>query len=132
HIGACRHDTDPVNHPSPECQAVKQALLNGVYNIRVMGTLISRNRELCHDKIGTARFEQWLASYEGRNYPHRNQWCQPSDATREVIRYRQWLLGKIEPPPRKPATARNSPKRGKQRVAAHPQAEKTKNNTRSP
>ncbi len=116
-IGACRSDPDPVHAPSEACKAVKRSLLDGVYNIRVMATLITRNREFCKAKTGTALFDQWLASYEGRNYPGQDRWCQATDATREVIRYRAWLLSKVaEPKRRVSASAPKDRKRGKQRA----------------
>lgn len=120
-IGACRTDPDPVNAPSEACEAVKRSLLDGVYNIRVMATLITRNREHCRAKTGTALFDQWLASYEGRNYPGKDRWCQPAEATREVIRYRAWLISKVDPPvpkPRATVQAGDERKRGKRRVTA--------------
>ena len=123
YIGACRADEDPVHAPSEACLAVKRSLLNGAYNIRVMATLITRNRELCKDKTGTARFGQWLASYEGRNYPGRDAWCQAAKQTEEVIQYRRWLIAKLVPKPKPaPAAVATCPasgrKRGKHRVAA--------------
>lgn len=140
YIGACRADEDPLRAPSEACLAVKRSLLDGAYNIRVMATLITRNRELCKDKTGTARFGQWLASYEGRNYPGRDAWCQPADQTEEVIRYRRWLIAKLVPPKPKPrserATAEVCPasdrKRGKRRIAAEPKPEPRRSSRREP
>jgi len=123
YIGACRSDPDPVHAPTEACQRVKSSLLNGAYNIRVMATLITRNRELCKDKTGTALFGQWLASYEGRNYPGSDKWCQPAEGTQEVIQYQRWLVSKLAPPkasPRRTATAKRADSdgssRGKKRV----------------
>jgi len=108
YIGACRHDADPLHAPSDGCVRVKRALLDGEYNIRVMATLITRNRGLCKDKTGSARFGQWLASYEGRNYPDRDKWCQPGDQTRAVITYRSWLITKLVPAAKKPPSSRSA------------------------
>jgi hypothetical protein len=116
YIGACRSDPDPVHAPSEACKAVKQSLLDGAYNIRVMATLITRNRELCKAKTGTALFGQWLASYEGRNYPGQDRWCQATEATREVIRYRAWLLSKVAKAKPK-VSASDDRKHAKRRVA---------------
>jgi Transglycosylase SLT domain len=124
YIGACRSDPDPLHAPSEACQQVKRSLLNGAYNIRVMATLITRNRALCKDKTGTALFGQWLASYEGRNYPGSDKWCQPAEGTQEVIQYQRWLVSKLAPPKPKAsprtATAKRADadgrSRGKRRV----------------
>ncbi len=102
YIGACRSDLDPVNHPSEACKRVKRSLLDGVHNIRVMATLITRNREFCRSKTGTAFFAQWLASYEGRNYPRSNRWCSPTSATQGVVQHQKALVAQFAPPkPRK-------------------------------
>ena len=120
YIGACRSDPDPVHAPSEACKAVKQSLLDGAYNIRVMATLITRNRELCKAKTGTASFDQWLASYEGRNYPGQDRWCQATEATREAIRYRAWLLSKVaKTKPKVSASASEDRKRGKRSGAGN-------------
>ena len=130
YIGACRGDTDPVHAPSEACRHVQKSLLDGAYNIRVMATLITRNRELCKQKTGTALFDQWLASYEGRNYPSSDKWCQSTEQTQQVVRYRRWLISKVVPvrAAKPKATARRGtsgdrnearegkPGRGKQRV----------------
>lgn len=130
YIGACRNDPDPVNAPSEACERVKRSLLNGAYNIRVMSTLITRNREFCKSKTGTARFGQWLASYEGRNYPGSDRWCQPAAGTQTVIQHRRALVAKFAPPRvKKPASrptasrptatcpsSKSEKRRGKRRV----------------
>jgi len=56
---------------------------------------IADNREFCKKKTGTAKLHQWLASYQGRNYPGERRWCKPGDRTWTVIRYRQRLLGQL-------------------------------------
>lgn len=138
YIGACRNDPDPVHTPSEACARVKQSLLDGVYNIRVMATLITRNRELCKAKTGTAQFDQWLASYEGRNYPNQDKWCQAAEGTQFVIRYRRELIAKLVPPPApKPAakptakSKRREPK-SKHRVASPPRADEGNRGKRRP
>jgi hypothetical protein len=120
YVGACRSDADPIRAPSEACRRVQQSLLDGAHNIHVMATLITRNREHCKQKTGTALFDQWLASYEGRNYPGSDKWCQSTEQTMQVIRYRRWLIDKVvakrgsgtEPTAGREAAAR----RGKQRV----------------
>jgi len=103
YVGACRHDRDPVRAPSAACRAEQARLLDGEQNIRQMAELITRNRELCQEKVGSAAFPRWLASYQGRNYPRQGRWCQPGKATHEVIAYRRWLIDELahaKPPPR--------------------------------
>ncbi|MCU0691071.1 MAG: hypothetical protein MUF54_06695 [Polyangiaceae bacterium] len=120
YVGACRQDADPLHAPSEACKAVKQSLLQGENNLRVMATLVTLNRELCKQKTGTARFEQWLASYEGRNYPGRDRWCKATDQTRQVLRYRQWLLAELARPQRKQADkARKSTAKRERGQATH-------------
>ena len=95
YVGACRRDADPVGSPSHACQQVKESLLDGEHNIRTMADLITSNREHCRSKTGTAQFHQWLASYQGRNYPKRNRWCDPGEKTWQIIRYRKWLIAQV-------------------------------------
>lgn len=98
YVGACRKDEDPLNDPSPECLQVKEELLDGEKNIRQIAELITRNRKFCKEKTGTAWFQQWLASYQGLNFPSKNLWCQPKQVTWRVINYHKKiqadLLGK--------------------------------------
>jgi hypothetical protein len=101
YIGACKRDRDPVHNPSPACRKVHEQLLDAEHNIEQMAELITRNRDFCRKKTGSAKFWQWLASYQGRNYPKRNRWCQPGEQTWEVIEYRRWLIDKtrnLKPP----------------------------------
>ena len=105
YVGACKNDADPLRRPSAACRAVRRQLLDPEQNIAMMAELITRNRNLCRKKTGTALFHQWLASYQGRNYPKRNRWCQPGEGTWEVIAYRRWLIDKtsrLRPPTEKP------------------------------
>jgi hypothetical protein len=95
YVGACRRDDDPVRNPSRACRAVQESLLDGEDNIREMAALITRNRALCRDKTGSAKFHQWLASYQGRNFPRQNRWCQPGEQTWAVIKYRRWLVSEV-------------------------------------
>lgn len=92
HIGACKLDADPVSNPSPACQSVKRSLLEPEINIETMAELIVQNRRFCKQKTGSASFQRWLASYQGRNYPSKRRWCKPGKGTWAVIRYRQKLL----------------------------------------
>lgn len=103
--GACRDDADPVHDPSPGCRAVKASLLVGENNLRRMSVIITANRELCKDKTGTAKLPQWLAGYEGLNFPSRDRWCAPNWKTMRVVEYRQQLLALLGPKPR-PAVAK--------------------------
>jgi hypothetical protein len=99
-IGACRSDEDPLGNPSEACKAVKASLLSGEHNIRVMGSIIEANQDLCKDKTGTAKAHQWLAGYAGLNFPERNKWCQPGAKTWRVLSYHKELLAKLLPPPK--------------------------------
>ena len=95
YVGPCRQDGDPVQNPSAECQAVKQSLLDPEVNIRAMAELIATNRQFCKKKTGSAFFHQWLASYQGRNFPVKRRWCKAGDKTWTVIRYRERLLKEL-------------------------------------
>ncbi len=110
-IGACRDDEDPLHSPSEACQARKAGLLDGEHNLRVMGGIIAANRDLCKEKTGTAKAQQWLAGYEGYNAPERNKWCQPGEKTWRVISYHQELVARLlpKPAPVKPLPAKATP-----------------------
>lgn len=95
YIGACRHDANPLHAPGAACRAVKRSLLVPENNIRQMARLITNHRQLCRDKTGSAKFHQWLASYQGRNYPKENRWCDADEKTWQVIRYRRWLVAEV-------------------------------------
>lgn len=101
-IGACRDDADPLGDPSEACKAVKASLLNGEHNIRVMGTIIGANQDLCKEKTGTAKAQQWLAGYEGLNFPEQKRWCRPNGQTWRVLSYHKELLDRLLPKPAKP------------------------------
>lgn len=95
YIGACKGTKDPLSNPTAACRREKQRLLDPVYNIQVMADLITRNRAFCKSKVGSALFARWLASYQGRNYPKQNRWCQPGEGTWKVINYRKHLVRQI-------------------------------------
>jgi Transglycosylase SLT domain len=75
YVGACIGTRDPVRNPTAACQQEKQRLLDPAENIRTMAQLISRHRNFCKSKVGSASFHRWLASYQGRNYPKKKVWC---------------------------------------------------------
>lgn len=95
YIGACKGTKDPVKHPTAACRREQQRLLDPAYNIKVMADLITQNREFCKSKVGSALFARWLASYQGRNYPKQNRWCQPGEGTWKVINYRKHLMREL-------------------------------------
>ena len=95
YIGACRGDADPIHNPSDGCKQVKVMLVDGEANLRQMGEIITRSRKLCKKKTGTAWFHQWLAAYQGRNYPKKKKWCQPGKQTWRVIEYRKKLIREL-------------------------------------
>lgn len=95
YIGACKGTKNPVRAPSKACRREQQRLLEPVYNIQTMAELITRNREFCKKKVGSANFPRWLASYQGRNYPKQNRWCAPGKGTWKVIEYRKRLLSEL-------------------------------------
>ncbi len=95
YIGGCKGTKDPVHHPTAACRREQERLLKARYNIHVMAELITRNRKFCKAKVGSALFHRWLASYQGRNYPKQKRWCQPGDATWEVINYRKHLIREL-------------------------------------
>jgi hypothetical protein len=119
-VGACRDDLDPVNFPSDACRAVKASLLDGATNLRRMGTIIEANRDLCKEKTGTAKIQQWLAGYQGLGSPERGIFCAPGEKTWRVIGYYQELVAKLAPKPKsKPAPApKKAPAKAPARVAA--------------
>lgn len=110
YIGACRDDEDPLENPSEECLAVKRSLLEAETNIRKMADLITNNRKLCRDKIGSALFHQWLASYQGLNFPKQNRWCVAKKKTWAVIEYRKKLIRELSKQKR-PSAKSPSPKK---------------------
>ena len=95
YIGACKNTSDPIKNPTPACEKVKQMLLEPEENIRVMAELITRHRKFCKKKVGSARFDRWLASYQGRNYPKKKRWCKPGKGTWKVINYRRHLIAEL-------------------------------------
>ncbi len=92
YIGACKADADPVKNPSKACRQVKQKLLQPEENVQVMAELIDRNRKFCKKKRGSALFQYWLASYQGRNDVKRKRWCVPGKGTWKVIETRRRLI----------------------------------------
>jgi hypothetical protein len=96
YIGACKKDPQPVKAPSKACRQVHAMLLNPAENIRVMADLITQNRKFCKRKVGTARFDRWLASYQGRNNARKKRWCQPGKGTWRVIETRKRLIRQLK------------------------------------
>ena len=95
YIGACKKDPNPVKAPGKECKKVHAMLLDPVGNIRVMADLITQNRKFCKKKVGSARFERWLASYQGRNNARKKRWCHPGKGTWQVIQTRARLISQL-------------------------------------
>jgi hypothetical protein len=95
YIGACKGTKSPVRAPTKACRREQQRLLDPVYNIQVMAELITNNRKFCKQKVGSAKFHRWLASYQGRNYPKQNRWCAPGKGTWKVIEFRKHLLSEL-------------------------------------
>ena len=58
--------------------------------------LITANRKFCKKKVGSARFERWLASYQGRNDVRKKRYCIPGKGTWRVIDYRRTLMKKLK------------------------------------
>lgn len=100
YLPACRDDADPLAAPSPACEAAKQNLLDGAFNIRRMATIITANREMCRERTGTAKAPQWLAGYQGYSSPGNDRWCSPGEKTWRVLDYRKELIAALLPPPR--------------------------------
>jgi hypothetical protein len=99
-MSGCRNDPDPVRDPSPACRAAKSSLLVGEFGIRRMAHIITANRELCREKVGSAWFPQWLAGYQGLNRPGLQKWCAPSERTYDVIAYQKKLAMLLGPAPK--------------------------------
>lgn len=95
--GACRDDLDPLLDPSEACLATKASLLDGVTNIRKMGSIIVANKTLCKDKVGSDKDPRWLAGYQGYNAPERHEWCKPGEKTQQVLGYHAELVEKFFP-----------------------------------
>jgi hypothetical protein len=104
YVGACKDDEDPLGNPSEACRKVKQSLLDAETNIRTMAELITNNRKLCKQKTGTAYFHQWLASYQGLNFPKQKRWCAPKKRTWQVIEYRKKLIAAVAGAQKRPTT----------------------------
>lgn len=99
-IGACRQDEDPLNAPSEACKQVKLSLLDGVENIRRMGSIIRANMEFCRERMGKTKTEHWLAGYQGYVDPIRHTYCAPGPKTTRVIEYYDGLVEKFFPKPK--------------------------------
>lgn len=95
YVGGCLRTKDPVKDPTPACRKEKQRLLDPAENIRQMAEMITRSRKFCKKKTGSAKFQRWLASYQGRNYPKKNQWCKPGAHTWKVVNYRLKLIKQL-------------------------------------
>lgn len=90
YLGACRNDADPVHNPSPECQRIKSALMDPIYNIRYAAGHITKSREFCIEKVGKATYHGWLSAWQGTHKP--GAWCQENKHTRLRVRYRDKLV----------------------------------------
>lgn len=110
-IGACRNDEDPLHAPSEACQQAKRSLLDGVENIRRMGSVIRANMEFCRDRLGKTKTEHWLAGYQGYVDPVRHTYCSPGPKTTRVIEYYDGLMATFFPKPKpKPIKTKPLPK----------------------
>lgn len=99
-IGACRQDEDPLHAPSAECLQVKLSLLDGVENIKRMGSVIRANMDFCRKLVGKMKTEHWLAGYQGYVDPIRHTYCAPGPKTTRVIEYYDGLVEKFYPKPK--------------------------------
>lgn len=131
YVKGCREDEDPLGAPSVACQAAKARLLDGATNIRRMAALITANRELCKEKTGRVWFQEWLASYQGRNRPSQDKWCTPGEGTWRVVNYRKELIAKLLPASAKPKVAPKSNKSGKATKSKSSKAQTEKRSERS-
>lgn len=95
YLAACRDDADPLNEPSEACVAARATLLDGVTNIKRMGSIISANKTLCKEKVGSDGDPQWLAGYQGYSEPEKNRWCKPGEKTTQVLDYYGDLLDRF-------------------------------------
>lgn len=111
YVGACLKDPNPKDDPGQECRAVKQRLLDPSENIREIARLITFHRKVCREKVKSAAFPRWLASYQGRNYPKEGRWCVPGKGTWKVIELRKRLIEKA----REEMRERRAERRRKQR-----------------
>jgi hypothetical protein len=91
-IGPCRQAESPVDYPTDECIEQKQRLLIPEENIRILGEMIGRHRDLCQRKVRSTKFQPWLASYQGRNVARLKRWCKPAPQTWKVVKYRNFLI----------------------------------------
>lgn len=96
YVGACKKDPNPVKTPGKACKQVHAMLLDPTENVRMMAEMITRNRKFCKKKTGSARFERWLASYQGRNNARKKRWCQPGKGTWRVIETRARLIRQLK------------------------------------
>lgn len=104
-LGACRDDADPLNDPSEACKAAKATLLDGVTNIKRMGSIIAANKAFCKEKVGSDKDPQWLAGYQGLNDLGHHRLCKPGDKTRQVLDYHAELIDKLLPKKKAPVAA---------------------------
>jgi len=91
-VGACRSSDSPVDYPTDECITQKMRLLVPEENIRILGEMIGRHRDLCQRKVRSSKFQHWLASYQGRNDARRKRWCKPAPETWKVVKHRTFLI----------------------------------------
>lgn len=83
------------------CQAKKAQLQNGVYNLRVMASAITSNRNFCNKKTNKrtkatrSQWRHWLPSYGGYNKPKQGIWCgQKRVKTKRGMRWRNVPISK--------------------------------------
>ena len=98
----CRNDIS-----NEKCQAKKQQLYDGVYNLRVIAASVSDNSAFCRKKTGRSEWRHWLFSHGGYNKPSQNLWCGQKKTGRDwrevpppktivkIGRYHQQLVSKF-------------------------------------
>lgn len=74
HVGACRHDPDPVHDPGRECLRVRESLRDGEHNLRLTIRLLGRWRTTCQKRVGRADARAVLSGYAGLSRPP-SRWC---------------------------------------------------------
>jgi len=68
-IGACRDDPNPNDSPGASCLDVRQSLMDGTYNLKVLARQLARQRAWCKAQTGKALLWNTLASQAGINHP---------------------------------------------------------------
>jgi hypothetical protein len=67
---ACQADRFTV-----ECDAIRRSLVEPLYNLTLGARYITTNRGFCREKVGSALFAYWLASFQGFNSPAKKEYC---------------------------------------------------------